>query len=392
MKKICFVLQRYGEDIVGGSEAYCRQIAERLADHYEVEVLTSKAREYTTWANSYEADVETINGVVVRRFPTLTERCITPDIHAHAFGAASTVEDGIAWVDAQGPYCPSLVEYLRENADAYDALVLMTYLYYPTVMVAREFGEKSLMIPTAHDEPPIYQPVYDTVFNNVKGIYYLTVEEKEFVEGKFELDGTYLSSGSGGVGVEVPERLDVEEFRRKFGIGDAKYIVYAGRIEPAKGCRGMIRYFLEYKQRNPSDLKLVLMGKSVMDIPKDDDIVEAGFVSEDEKFSGMKGAVALVQPSQFESLSIVALEALAVGTPLIVNSACHVLKGHCVRSSAGLFYDNYLEFEAELNALVERPGLRNAMSVNAKAYIEENYTWDRIMRDLRDAIEIVASD
>lgn len=62
MKRIAFVNQRYGLEVNGGSEYYTRLMAERLAKYYEVDVLTTKAVDYTTWKDWYVRDVETING------------------------------------------------------------------------------------------------------------------------------------------------------------------------------------------------------------------------------------------------------------------------------------------------------------------------------------------
>ena len=76
MKRIAFVNQRYGLEVNGGSEYYTRLMAERLAKYYEVDVLTTKAVDYTTWKDWYVRDVETINGVTVRRFSVAQERAV----------------------------------------------------------------------------------------------------------------------------------------------------------------------------------------------------------------------------------------------------------------------------------------------------------------------------
>ena len=96
-----------------------------------------------------------------------------------------------------------------------------------------------------------------------------------------------------GTGVEVKCIPDAAAFRSKYGI-EGDYLIYVGRIDEGKNCPAMFRYFLEYKKRRPdSGLKLVLMGKQVCDIPEYKDIISLGFVSEEDKFSGIAGAKCL---------------------------------------------------------------------------------------------------
>ena len=64
--------------MLGGSETYTRKTAEALAlrEGFDVEVLTSKAIDFKTWADYFEKDVERINGVTVRRFSVTLYRVL----------------------------------------------------------------------------------------------------------------------------------------------------------------------------------------------------------------------------------------------------------------------------------------------------------------------------
>ena len=68
--KLAVVVQRYGAEIAGGSEYLCRLIAEQLARRHEVDVLTTCARDDSTWKNRYPEGDDRIRGVTVRRSPT----------------------------------------------------------------------------------------------------------------------------------------------------------------------------------------------------------------------------------------------------------------------------------------------------------------------------------
>lgn len=168
-----------------------------------------------------------------------------------------------------------------------------------------------------------------------------------------------------------------------------RYLIYVGRIDKSKGCAQLFQYFEEYKRRNPGTLKLVLMGKPVMEIPSHPDILPLGFVTDEEKYNGMAGAEALVLPSRFESLSLVVLESMSLGVPVVVNGKCDVLKEHCIRSNAGLYYRDYFEFEGTLNYLLNRTELRKQMGELGVEYVEKNYRWDKIVDRLSQMVEMV---
>lgn len=382
--KLAIVNQRYGLEVNGGSEYYTRLLAEHLAKYHEVEILTTKAVDHDTWANVYGCDEEIIEGIKVRRFEVKKERTrnftFVDKVRYKMPWKSRFIEK--LWIKEQGPYTPALIKYIKEHRDEYDLFIFVTYLYYPAAEGMRYVRDKAILIPTAHDEPYIYMNCFKKNFMQARGILYLTHEEKDFVQGLFHNQN--VLSEVAAIGVDTPQRVSVTRFRDKYNIQNP-YIIYVGRVEESKGCAKMFRYFEETNQ----DINLVVMGKNHMlsEIPKDERIHMLGFVSEEDKMDAISGAVALVLPSHFESLSISVLEALALGTPVMVNGECDVLRGHCERSEAGsCFYDS-VSF-SQCIAKYQKCD-RDIIARKAKKYIAENYTWEIVEKRLNDFLEKV---
>lgn len=144
---------------------------------------------------------------------------------------------------------------------------------------------------------------------------------------------------------------------------------------------------MKYKKTNTQTPKLLLIGKSVIDIPNDPDIIPLGFVTDEEKFAAMKNAKILMMPSRFESLSMVVLESLYYETPVIVNGHCDVLVGHCDRGNAGLYYTDYQEFEYCLNTMLRDDHLMSLMGRRGKEYVHNHFDWDVIINKFIECIE-----
>ncbi|MBR1494206.1 MAG: glycosyltransferase family 4 protein [Acidaminococcaceae bacterium] len=383
--KIAFVCQRYGLEVNGGAEAECRMYAERLTDDYDVEVLTTCALDYTDWANSYPAGISEINGVTVRRFPVERPR------EQKQFDAISqeVIRDNHSdeaeerWMDAQGPYSPALVDFLARHGMDYHAVLFMTYLYFTTVRGIAQKCWKKILIPTAHDEWPIYQRQFRRVFQNADMLIYNSGGEKRFVEKLFPSARSkpHVIAGAG----VVPQDKPLPDVRERYGFRGT-YICYCGRIDESKGCGLLFDYFGRYKKKRPGDVKLVLTGKAAMEIPRGDSVISLGFVSEEEKLAIMKNAAAFVIASEYESLSIVVLESMMMGRPVLVNGKCEVLKDHCLMSNAGLYFYDYREFEGELDYLLSHKREALAMGENGKRYVRENYQWDTIIEKIHGLI------
>jgi len=157
-------------------------------------------------------------------------------------------------------------------------------------------------------------------------------------------------------------------------------VVYVGRIDVNKGCAELFEYFLQYANRSDRALDLVLIGTPVLPIPVHPRIRHLGYVSDRDKYDVLAGAEALVMPSYFESLSMVMIEAWALGVPVLANGRCDVLAGQCLRSNGGLFYVSGREFEAMLDRLLDDPALAAELGENGRAFYEAHYEWPVIER------------
>jgi Glycosyltransferase len=373
--RLAFVVQRYGKDIIGGAEYHARQIAEHMKKYHDVEVLTTCAKNYHTWENEYKQGNETVNDVLVRRFKTSKKRDANKNskIQEKVFFSAHSRRDEISWVDELGPYCPELIEYISKNKDNYDVFIFFTFRYYSSYYGIKEVGNKALIAPLAENDPALNLSTTKEIFQNVKGIIYNAPEEQNLIKTKTGLKEEEKIFDVIGCGIKIPEVIP--EYRN---LKDQNYILYLGRIEGSKGCYQLFEYYLKLLKEYREAPYLVLAGYDAIGVPKNDKIKYLGFIPEAEKYSLLKNAQLLVMPSPFESLSLVTLESMGCGTPVLVNGDCDVLKGHCIRSNAGLWYKNYDEFKECLNFLCSNNIILNKMGDNGRKYIENNYTWEKV--------------
>lgn len=383
--KLAIVVQRYGADLNGGAELHARYIAEHLAKHCHVEVLTTCARDYITWRNEFSSGLESINGIPVRRFPVSRER------HPDDFGRRSklvftrrhSLADELSWLASEGPTSPALLAHLRDHEQEYDYCIFFSYRYYHSYHGIRAVSRRAVLVPTAERDPALGLTIFGPTFRGVRAIMYNSFEERALIQklsGNTDVPGVVV-----GVGSEVPKRGSVQRFRQRTGIS-RRFALYVGRIDENKGCGELFDHFRRYSE-NKSQLDLVLVGNSVLTIPPQRRIHHLGFVTDEEKFDAMAAADILIMPSYYESLSMVTLEAWAMGLPVLVNGSCDVLHGQVVRSNAGLYYTSYEEFAETLYLLENSRGLRSALGVNGRTFFRKHYTWPVIERKYLDTLK-----
>jgi glycosyltransferase involved in cell wall biosynthesis len=384
--KLAVVVQRYGQAINGGAELHARYIAERLARHADVEVLTTCAADYITWRNELPAGVETINGVNVRRFKVKHER--DPQrfgrLQERVFEQTHSIADELDWLDAEGPTSPALVDYISKHAADFDFIVFFSYRYYHAYYGTRAATARAVLVPTAERDETIGLSIFAPVFRAVRAVMYNSPEERlmiQTVSGNRQVPGVVV-----GVGSEVPQNPQPGRFRAKYNIR-GPFAIYVGRIDENKGCPELFDFFQGYAKAAYGRLTLVLIGNSVLEIPKHPRIRHLGFLDDQDKFDAMAAADLLIMPSYYESLSMVALEAWALGKPVLANGKCDVLKGQCIRSNAGLYYESFAEFVESLAAIERHRWLSAMLGRNGRQFFRDHYDWSVIERKYLEMFE-----
>ncbi|MBR2459835.1 MAG: glycosyltransferase family 4 protein [Clostridia bacterium] len=384
MKKIGFVIPWYSEKIPGGAEMELRGLTTHLHQSgFDLEILTTCVKEFSAdWSvNHYRAKAERIHGFTVRRFKVRKRNTRAFDnVNFKLLNSRSVTPEEQEIYVRESVNSPDLYEYMEKNKDSYSLFVFIPYMFGTTYYGMQVCPEKTVMIPCFHDEPYIYLDVFKPVFERIAGIIYHAQPEYELANRVFDLKS--VRQAVLGEGVYTDLTSDGERFRRKFGI-DSDFILYAGRKDKGKMVHILLRYYEEYKKRRTTDLKLVLIGGGDIKLPKklvsEGSVIDLGFVDIQDKYDAQAAALALCQPSQFESFSLVIMESWLNRRPVIVNAGCAVTKSFASITNGGLYFSNYFEFEGVLDYLKEHPAEADRMGENGRNYVMENFAWDVIV-------------
>ena len=377
--KLACVVHRFGADIAGGSEGHCRLIAEHLAAHHDVTIITTCAKDHITWANHYPAGETHERGLRVVRFPVARERDMHRFVDLSDLIAAdrATADEQEQWFRENGPDAPELLEHVRRHGADYDRVIFWSYRYADTYFGLPLVADRAVLVPTAEEDPLIRVDALEAFFARPKGFLFLTPEEQTLV-GTRKPGAT--PSAIVGSGLDpAPDTVDVSRLD-SLGLADP-FVLYLGRIDPNKGCQTLIRHFLRYVEGG-RPVQLVMAGPASMPIPDHPRIRPLGFVDEAVREALLRRARALIMPSPYESLSMVLLEAWNHGLPALVNARCKVLRGQVERADGGLYYANAIEFIAGLDYLLDHPEAARQLGRQGLAYVDREYRWPIVMEKI----------
>lgn len=379
-RRVFLVVPWYGPDTAGGAELLARRLAENLhREGVAIQVLTTTGKDFFSpqAQDHYPAGPQEVNGVPVIRFPTRQD-------------------DGASWRQAHaglltGVSFPTKERHMVDQLVAEDALysyiqdhrqeglfLLVPYVWGTTFWGGLLAGDHAVVIPCLHDEAYARYRPYHYLFQQVRGGLFISHPERKLARRLYDLPAERALLV--GAGVDIPATGDPDRLRRRLNL-EEPLVCYVGRRDRGKRVPMLIEYFCAYKDRNPGPLKLLLAGKEPIFVPLEfaDQVIDLGYISEQDKHDAYAAAKVVCQPSVVESFSLVIMEAWLQGTPVLVNAACDVTVYHCRQSNGGLYFRDFFEFEACLNELLERPRLRRRLGAQGRGYVQENYSWPAVV-------------
>ena len=384
-EKLGFIIPWYSEDMKGGAETELLQLVHHLqAEGVELEVLSTCVRSFRDdWNQDYHKPGRTVEaGITVRRFPVRKRDAAAFD------GVNIKLMHGERITRAEEEiFCreminsPALCDYIREHSDEYKAFIFIPYMFGPVYYGCQVCPEKSVLIPCLHDESYAYMECFREAFSKVHGMIFNADPERLLAERLYGVSGDRFVTF--GLGMDTDWHFDADRFRRKFKI-NAPFMLYAGRKDEGKGVHLLVKQFMEYKKRNHSDLKFVMIGGGEIDNPDKKNIIDLGFVDKQDKYDAYAAASFFCNPSRMESFSIVIMESWLAGRPVLVNAKCAVTRDFVHQANGGLYYDNFLEFEKCVNYLLENGEIAKGMGLNGGDYVRSHFAWDVILRRYRD--------
>ena len=297
---------------LGSRDARSRARAPRRG--WDVEVLTTCARDHYTWRNEYAPGTTTDNdGVVVHRFPVEGSKPSRSRARIEAriqSGAPVPLADQLAWLDGLFRV-PGLFHHLVVNADRYDAVILSPYLFWTTVTGAT-------IVPGAHDRDAV--PARRAVRLPRRAEAGALRRRAPVVPLRARAPArarlrVVARSRRDRRRCARPRRATTPTAFAPATASTRPFLLFAGRRERGKGWDWLLAAFHFAIRQYGLPFDLVTIGVSPADAPADlsGRVHDLGFLDEAEVADAFAAATAYVQPSTNESFSRTIMESWLAG-------------------------------------------------------------------------------
>lgn len=404
--RIAFVASWFGRDIAGGAEKLCLSLIEGIQKYFpdiQITVLTTTLKEFSEdWNRQHHpAGRRSEDGIEVIRFPirpvnrlsfhTLNNEYLmkggTKNLKNPKVSPLNIFQEAFFlkhMIDS-----PELIKFLYSEFHSFDFFVYLPYMFAPTVIGGLTTAPKSIVIPCLHDERYIFLSIYQRLLTQVRATFYNVKSELELAREVFghKLSDPHLI----GVQVELKGEGNAQRFRQKYGI-DAPFILYAGRVIAGKNVPDLVEKFTTYKNTFRDDLKLVVIGKGDIKLEGRKDIVDLGFVSEEDKADAFAAATLTCQPSLNESFSIVMMESWLQNTPVLAHFDCKATRDHCEDSLGGLCYSDQVSFDRSVQKILRDVEWRKEAGQKGHNYVLENYSPQKVVTRFVEALQALSGE
>ncbi len=272
----------------------------------------------------------------------------------------------------------------------------------PIVQMFHTLGHMKNKIATSNKERAPQERIdgENRVMDIADQIIAATPAEEEQLISLYNADPAKISIIPPGVDLNRFQPIDKKTAKRRVGIpcGDAN-ILFAGRIEPLKGIDTMLRAMALLQERCPAavenccmaivggdpwaddlDDEMARLQQLCADLDIHDLVVFLGAKDQEILPNYYAAAEMVVMPSHYESFGMVALEAMAMGTPVIASEVGGL--AHLVQDGHTGYHVPSRDPEAladRIFALLSNPHCREFLGHNAREYAKK-YSWTNIVK------------
>ncbi len=221
------------------------------------------------------------------------------------------------------------------------------------------------------------------------------------VQWAFGLPTDKLIMIPNGVNTEVyTANEDLKEFRRKFALPEEKIALFVGRLVYEKGLHLLINAVPRVLEK--VNAKFVIVGNGYMKEQLSNlvkgmglahKVLFTGFVDDATLRRLQRCADVSVVPSLFEPFGIVALEAMAAKSPVVVSDTGGLseIVEHD-RTGVKVYVNSPESLAWGITRVLSDDGYANWLRTNAFRKVEEKYDWNKIAQQTKDTYNAVLSE
>ena len=196
------------------------------------------------------------------------------------------------------------------------------------------------------------------------------------------------------------EHSDLSSFRSKFALPEEKIVLFVGRLVYEKGVQVLVNAITKVLEK--VNAKFVIVGNGYMKeqlssiikgLGLSHKVLFTGFVDDETLRKLQKCADVSVVPSLFEPFGIVALEAMAAKSPVVVSDTGGLseIVEHGV-TGVKVYVNNPESLAWGITKVLLDENYANLIRTNAYKKVQEKYDWKKIAKQTKAIYQSVLKD